>query len=58
MKMFSNKIFPDDGISWEPSIRIFVDLETEAKPRFLNYEDQRVWFLIDLEKGMIHELPK
>ena len=35
-----------------------MDLDTEAKPRFLNHEDLRVWFLIDLEKGTIHELPE
>ena len=34
----------------------FVDLETEVKPRFLNHEDPRAWFLTDLEKGTIHEL--
>ena len=28
-----------------------MDLETEAKPRFLNHEDLRAWFLIDLEDG-------
>ena len=33
-----------------------MDLETKAKPRFLNYEDPRAWLLIDLEKGTIHEL--
>ena len=37
---------------------VFVDLETEVKPRFLNNKDLRVWFLIDLEKGTIHELPE
>ena len=34
-----------------------MDLETKAKPRFLNHEDPRVWFLTDVEKGVIHELP-
>ena len=28
-----------------------MDLETEAKPRFLNHEDPRAWFLTDLEHG-------
>ena len=37
---------------------VFVDLETKAKPRFLNHEDLRAWFLIDLEKDAIHEQPK
>ena len=35
-----------------------MDLETEAKLRFLNHEDLRVQFLTDLEKGAIHELPE
>ena len=39
-------------------MRVFVDLETEVKLRFLNYKDQRAWFLTDLKKGAIHELPK
>ena len=39
-------------------MRVFVDLETEVKPRFLNHEDQRAWFLTDLEKGAIHEPPE
>ena len=30
-------------------MRIFVGLETEAKPRFLNHEDPRAWSLTDLE---------
>ena len=38
-------------------MRIFVDLETKAKPRFLNHEGSRVRFLTDLEKDVIHELP-
>ena len=37
-------------------MRVFVDLETKAKLRFLNHEDPRAWFLTDLEKGVIHEL--
>ena len=36
-------------------MRVFVDLETETKPRFLNHEDPRTWSLTDLEKGAIHE---
>ena len=39
-------------------MRVFVDLETETKPRFLNHEDPRAWFLTDLEKGATHEPPK
>ena len=35
-----------------------MDLETEAKPRFLNHEDPRAWFLTDLEKSAIHEPPE
>ena len=31
--------------------RVFVDLETEAKPRFLNHEKPRVRLLTDLEDG-------
>ena len=34
-------------------MRVFVDLETEAKPRFLNHEDPRAWLLTDLERGLI-----
>ena len=33
-------------------MRVFADLETEAKPRFLNHEDPRAWFLTDLEDGL------
>ena len=39
-------------------MRVFVDLETKAKPRFLNHEDPKAWFLTDLEKGTIHEPPE
>ena len=39
-------------------MRVFVDLETETKPRFLSHEDPRAWFLTDLKKDAIHELPK
>ena len=35
-----------------------MDLETKARPRFLNHENLRAWFLTDLEKGAIHEPPK
>ena len=30
-------------------MRIFVGLETEVKPRFLNHEDPRAWSLTNLE---------
>ena len=43
-----------------------MDLETEAKPRFLNHEEAkprflnheepRAWFLTDLEDGMVIQL--
>ena len=33
-----------------------MDLETEAKPRFLNHEGLKVWFLTDLENGMTFTL--
>ena len=33
-----------------------MDLETEAKLRFLNHEDPRAWFLNDLENGMVVQL--
>ena len=39
-------------------MRVIVDLETEAKLRFLDREDPRAWFLTYLEKGMIHKLSK
>ena len=39
-------------------MRVFVDLETQAKSRFLNHKDLRAWYLTDLEQGMIHELPE
>ena len=35
-----------------------MDLESNVKLRFLNHEDPRAWFLIDLEKGEIHEPPE
>ena len=35
---------------------LFMDLETEAKPRFLNHEELRVWFLTDLENGTVIKL--
>ena len=37
-------------------MRLFMDLETEAKPRFLNHEGLRAWFLTDLENGMVAQL--
>ena len=33
-----------------------MDLETEAKPRFLNNGEPSVWFLADLENGMVIQL--
>ena len=33
-----------------------MDLETEAKPRFLNHEKRRARFLTDLENSMIIQL--
>ena len=33
-----------------------MDLETKAKPRFLNHEDLRAWFLNDLENGTAVQL--
>ena len=41
-----------------PSKRIFMDLETEAKPWVINHEDPKAWFLTDLEKDAIHEPPE
>ena len=35
-----------------------MDLETEAKPRLLNHEEPRVWFLTDLDNGMVIQLPQ
>ena len=32
-----------------------MDLETKAKPRFLNHKDLKVWFLTDVEKSVIHD---
>ena len=39
-------------------MKVFVDLETEVKLKFLNHKDPRAWFLTDLEKGTNHEPPK
>ena len=33
-----------------------MDLETKAKPRFLNHEDPREWFLTDIENGTVVQL--
>ena len=33
-----------------------MDLETEAKPRFLHHEDPRAWLLTDLEDGLFANL--
>ena len=35
-----------------------MDLGTGVKLGLLNHEDPRAWFLTDLEKGWIHELPE
>ena len=35
-----------------------MDLETEAKLRFLNHEDLRAWFLTNLEQEAIHKPPE
>ena len=35
-----------------------MDLETEAKPRFLNHEEPRAWFLTDLDNGTVIQLPQ
>ena len=35
-----------------------MDLETEAKPRFLNHEEPRAWFLADLDNGTVIQLPQ
>ena len=33
-----------------------MDLETEAKPRFLNHDELRAWFLTDLDNGTVIQL--
>ena len=33
-----------------------MDLETKAKPRFLNHEEPRAWFLTDLDNGTAIQL--
>ena len=33
-----------------------MDLETEARLRFLNHEEPRAWFLTDLENGTVIQL--
>ena len=33
-----------------------MDLEAEAKPRFLNLEEPREWFLTDLENDTVVQL--
>ena len=35
-----------------------MDLETEAKPRFLNHEEPRAWLLTDLDNGTVIQLPQ
>ena len=43
-------------IGCEPRTGLFMDLETEARPRFLNHEGLGAWFLTDLENGMFIQL--
>ena len=33
-----------------------MDLETKAKPRFLNHKEPRAWFLTDLQNGTVIQL--
>ena len=33
-----------------------MDLEAEARPRFLNHEGPRAWFLTDLDNGTVIQL--
>ena len=33
-----------------------MDLQTEAKPRFLNHEEPSAWFLADLDNGTVIQL--
>ena len=35
-----------------------MNLETEAKPRFLNHEELRAWFLTDLDNGTVIQPPQ
>ena len=35
-----------------------MDLETEARPRFLNHEGSRAWFLTDLENGTVVKMAR
>ena len=35
----------------ESSTRVFVDVETKVKPRFLNHEEPRTQLLTELEDG-------
>ena len=37
-------------------MRLFMDLETEANPRFLNHEEPRARLLTDLEDGSFANL--
>ena len=37
-------------------MRLFMDLETKAKPRFLNHEEPRACFLTDLDNGTVIQL--
>ena len=33
-----------------------MDLEAEVKPRFLNHEGPKAWFLTDLDNGTVTQL--
>ena len=35
-----------------------MDLEIEARPRFLNHEELRAWFLTHLDNGTVIQLPQ
>ena len=37
-------------------MRLFMDLEAEVKPRFLNHEEPWAWFLNDLQNGTVIQL--
>ena len=37
-------------------MRLFMDLESKTKPRFLYHEEPRALFLTDLENGMVIQL--
>ena len=35
-----------------------MDLETEARARFLNHEEPKAWFLTDLDNGTVIQLSR